>query len=91
VRSRTAPALEETKNQRRARQGLYDAQRAWCEAAEAGRKEESIEAGVRLAGLLAAEREEFAKKAYEKAIVLGPAEAARIAGKELELLPERGD
>ena len=89
------PAFDETKNERRARQDLYDAQRAWCEAAEADRKEESIEAGVRLAGLLAAENESARRRAqalYQQAIDSGHREFTPAAAFGLgTLLEERND
>jgi len=64
----------ENTSRRRARFDLYDAQRAWCIAVQAGRKEESLEAGVRLAGLLATQRESSWKRAqrlYRQAIDSG--------------------
>lgn len=89
------PAQGESKNQRRARQGLYDAQRAWCEAAEAGRQEEAIEAGVRLAGLLAAANQSARKQAqalYRQAIDSGHDEFAPAASFGLAtLLEERNE
>jgi tetratricopeptide (TPR) repeat protein len=61
----------ENRDRRKARFDLYDAQRAWCIAVQAGCKEESLEAGIRLAGLLAAQREDSQKRAqrlYRQAI-----------------------
>jgi tetratricopeptide (TPR) repeat protein len=76
------PGPAESKNARRARLNLYDAQRAWCEAVQADRTEESIEAGVRLAGLLAVEEEgarKRAQKLYQQAIDSGHEEFAPAA------------
>jgi tetratricopeptide (TPR) repeat protein len=64
----------EDTSRRRARFDLYDAQRAWCIAVQAGHKDESLEAGVRLAGLLATQRESSWKRAqrlYRQAIDSG--------------------
>ena len=89
------PDSDETKNARRARQDLYDAQRAWCEAVEADRREDSIEAGVRLAGLLAAENESARGRAqtlYQQAIDSGHVEFAPAAAFGLAtLLEERNE
>ncbi|MDQ3763653.1 MAG: tetratricopeptide repeat protein [Actinomycetota bacterium] len=81
----------ENKSLRRARFDLYDAQRAWCEAVQAGRKEESLEAGVRLAGLLAAQRESSRKRAqrlYQQAIDSGHENFAPAAAFGLGILLE---
>jgi Tfp pilus assembly protein PilF len=89
------PTGEETKRTRRARLNLYDAQRAWCEAVEAGRKEESIESGLRLAGLLAAEKESArlqAQTLYRQAIESGHPDFAPAAAFGLgALLEERNE
>ncbi len=89
------PDFDETKKDRRARLDLYDAQRAWCEAVEADRKEESIEAGVRLAGLLAVEKESarrMAQKLYQLAIDSGHEDFAPAAAFGLgTLLEERNE
>jgi tetratricopeptide (TPR) repeat protein len=81
----------ENKSRRRARFNLYDAQRAWCIAVQAGRKEESLEAGVRLAGLLAAQRETSWKRAqrlYRQAIESGHENFAPAAAFGLGILLE---
>ncbi|HEX2148824.1 MAG TPA: tetratricopeptide repeat protein, partial [Actinomycetota bacterium] len=89
------PAAEDTKRERRARLNLYDAQRAWCEAVEADRKEEAIEAGLRLAGLLAAEKESARRQAqtlYRQTIESGHPEFAPAAAFGLgALLEERNE
>jgi tetratricopeptide (TPR) repeat protein len=81
----------ENKRLRRARFDLYDAQRAWCIAVQAGHKEESLEAGVRLAGLLAAQRESSRKRAqrlYQQAIDSGHEDFAPAAAFGLGILLE---
>jgi tetratricopeptide (TPR) repeat protein len=81
----------ENKSLRRARFDLYDAQRAWCIAVQAGRNEESLEAGVRLAGLLAAQRENSRKRAqmlYRQAIDSGHENFAPAAALGLGILLE---
>jgi tetratricopeptide (TPR) repeat protein len=81
----------ENKSLRQARFDLYDAQRAWCAAVQAGRKEESLEAGVRLAGLLAAQRESSRKRAqmlYRQAIDSGHENFAPAAAFGLGILLE---
>ncbi len=85
------PGSPENKSLRRARLDLYDAQRAWCEAVQAGRKEESLEAGVRLAGLLAAQRENSRKRAqklYQQAIDSGHENFAPAAAFGMGILLE---
>lgn len=85
------PSFPENKSLRRARLDLYDAQRAWCEAVQAGRKEESLEAGVRLAGLLVAQRESSWKRAqrlYQQAIDSGHRNFAPAAAFGLGILLE---
>lgn len=85
------PDSQESKNARRARLDLYDAQRAWCEAVQAYRTEEAIEAGVRLAGLLAAEKESSRKRAqrlYQEAIDSGHQDFAPAAAFGLGILLE---
>jgi predicted negative regulator of RcsB-dependent stress response len=85
------PSSPENKSPRRARLDLYDAQRAWCIAVQAGYKEESLEAGVRLAGLLAAQRESSWKRAqrlYQQAIDSGHEDFAPAAAFGLGLLLE---
>jgi Tfp pilus assembly protein PilF len=81
----------ENKSPRRARFDLYDAQRAWCIAVQAGCREESLEAGVRLAGLLAAQRESSRKRAqrlYQQAIDSGHEHFAPAAAFGLGILLE---
>lgn len=81
----------ESKGARRAREDLYDAQRAWCEAVESDRTEESIEAGIRLAGHLAAEDESARKRAetlYREAIASNHEEFAPAAAFGLGVLFE---
>lgn len=81
----------ENTRRRRARFDLYDAQRAWCIAVQAGRKEESLEAGVRLAGLLATQRENSWKRAqrlYRQAIDSGHEHFAPAAAFGLGILLE---
>jgi tetratricopeptide (TPR) repeat protein len=89
------PSGEETKRTRQARLNLYDAQRAWCEAVEAGRQEEAVESGVRLAGLLAAEKESArlqARTLYRQAIASGHRDFAPAAAFGLgALLEERNE
>ncbi|MGH7930521.1 MAG: tetratricopeptide repeat protein, partial [Candidatus Binatia bacterium] len=85
------PSSPENKSLRRARFDLYDAQRAWCVAVQARRKEESLVAGVRLAGLLAAQREHSQKRAqrlYEQAIDSGHENFAPAAAFGLGILLE---
>lgn len=85
------PSSPENKSLRRARFDLYDAQRAWCVAVQAGRKEESLEAGLRLAGLLAAQREHSRKRAqrlYQQAIDSGHENFAPAAAFGLGILLE---
>ena len=85
------PSSPENKSLRQARLDLYDAQRAWCVAVQAGRKEESLEAGVRLAGLLAAQRENSWKRAqrlYRQAIDSGHENLAPAAVFGLGILLE---
>jgi tetratricopeptide (TPR) repeat protein len=84
----------ETKNARRARLSLYDAQRAWCEAVQADRTEESLEAGVRLAGLLVAQEEgarKRARKLYQEAIDSAHEDFAPAAALGLGMLLEEWD
>jgi tetratricopeptide (TPR) repeat protein len=79
------------KSRRQARFDLYDAQRAWCIAVQAGRKEESLEAAVRLAGLLAAQRENSwnrAQRLYQQAIDSGHENFAPAAAFGLGILLE---
>lgn len=81
----------EARSVRRARLDLYAAQRAWCEAVQASRAEESLEAGVRLAGFLAAEDEsarERAQRLYQQAIDSGHEEFAPAAAFGLGVLLE---
>jgi tetratricopeptide (TPR) repeat protein len=81
----------ENTTRRRARFDLYDAQRAWCIAVQAGRKEESLEAGIRLAGLLATQRESSWKRAqrlYQQAIDSGHEHFAPAAAFGLGILLE---
>jgi predicted negative regulator of RcsB-dependent stress response len=81
----------ENTSRRRARFDLYDAQRAWCIAVQAGRKGESLEAGVRLAGLLATQRESSWKRAqrlYQQAIGSGHEHFAPAAAFGLGILLE---
>lgn len=85
------PSSPESKILRRARFDLYDAQRAWCIAVQAGRKEESLEAGVRLAGLLATQRENSWKRAqrlYQQAVDSGHENFAPAANFGLGILFE---
>ena len=85
------PDSRESKNARRARLDLYDAQRAWCEAVQAYRTEEALEAGVRLAGLLAAENESSrnrAQRLYQEAINSGHQDFAPAAAFGLGILLE---
>jgi tetratricopeptide (TPR) repeat protein len=84
----------EAKSARRARLDLYAAQRAWCEAVQASRVEESLEAGVRLAGFLAAEDEsarERAQRLYQQAIDSGHEEFAPAAAFGLGILLEESE
>ncbi|MBV8996215.1 MAG: tetratricopeptide repeat protein [Pseudonocardiales bacterium] len=81
----------ENTSSRRARFDLYDAQRAWCIAVQAGHKDESLEAGVRLAGLLATQRESSWKRAqmlYQQAIDSGHEHFAPAAAFGLGILLE---
>ena len=81
----------ENKSHRQTRFDLYDAQRAWCIAVQAGRNEESLEAGVRLAGLLATQRESSWKRAqrlYQQAIDSGHENFAPAAAFGLGILLE---
>jgi hypothetical protein len=85
------PNPMENKSLRQARFGLYDAQRAWCIAAQAGSKEESLEAGIRLAGLLIAQHERSQKRAqrlYGHAIDSGHKHFAPAAAFGLGILLE---
>jgi tetratricopeptide (TPR) repeat protein len=85
------PSSPEDTSRRRARFDIYDAQRAWCIAVQAGRKEESLEAGVRLAGLLATRRESSWKRAqrlYQQAIDSGHEHFAPAAAFGLGILLE---
>jgi hypothetical protein len=85
------PNPMENKSLRQARFGLYDAQRAWRIAVQAGRKEESLEAGIRLAGLLIAQHERSQKRAqrlYEHVIDSGHKHFAPAAAFGLGILLE---
>jgi Tfp pilus assembly protein PilF len=85
------PSSPENKSLRKARFDLYDAQRAWCMAVQAGRKEKSLEAGIRLAGLLAAQQESSQKRAqklYQQAIDSGHEHFAPAANFGLGILLE---
>ena len=88
------PGSPENKSLRQARFDLYDAQRAWCIAVQAGHKEESLEAGVRLAGLFAAQRESSRKRAqmlYRQAIDSGHENFAPAAALGLGILLEESE
>jgi tetratricopeptide (TPR) repeat protein len=88
------PGSPENKSLRQARFDLYDAQRAWCIAVQAGRKEESLEAGVRLAGLFAAQRESSRKRAqmlYQQVIDSGHENFAPAAALGLGILLEESE
>ena len=85
------PSPTENKSLRQARFDLYDAQRAWCIAVQAGRKEASLEAGIRLAGLLVAQHASSRKRAqrlYQQAIDSGHKHFAPAAAFGLGILLE---
>lgn len=87
-------SFPENKSLRQARLDLHDAQRAWCIAVQAGRKEESLEAGVRLAGLLAAQRQSSRKRAqmlYQRALDSGHENFAPAAALGLGILLEESE